>query len=171
MAAALSGGNAAAVAVTSIFEKYRDIIDAGGTNPPGCLPGGASSTGGCKSPDSTHHLKHPLIDAGSGGTADGLAAEQGGPVEPAREIPLPIVRSPATVGSGSSGGTCGYEGGSDVEDSCSTSVQVSATDTTAAEKLGLASLVAAAEAETAAPPEKAACMPWTYSYFFDDEGF
>lgn len=145
-----SDATVAAIEATNIFERYRDIIDLSGG-----LHGSAAGTGDCKSRGSGRDNRHPPIDAGSGGTADVLAAEQGSPADHA-----PLLDSTAAavaVGGGSSGGTCGDKGGSDEEDRCSTPVT--------AAKLELRTMPAAA------PPasEVGVGVPWTFSYFFDDE--
>lgn len=148
-----------AMTVTSILEKYRDIIDVSTSSPIGGLHGRTPSTGGCKSP-ATEHIEscHP-VDAGSGGTADALTVDPAEPVEPAHKSPLD--GSVAVVGSDSSGGT----GESDVDEFSPACAQKSASHTIASGKLGPSAILTAAS-----PTEGAVGMPWTFSYFFEDEG-
>lgn len=161
----------AADVVTNIFEKYQGIIDASGINPSVGLRSCKASTGGCKIPGLEQQLSHSSIDAGSGGTADALAAEQGSAMESMCENLLGELTT--VVDSGGSGDTCGCEGGAGPDKLCAdaqrdtaakdgdSSIQVSACDVVKVDELGLSSVPQAAQ------PAK---MPWTFTYFFDDEG-
>lgn len=160
----------AAAMVTNIFEKYQGIIDASGINASGfrsCTAG----TGGCKIAGFEQQPSHSAIDAGSGGTADALAAEPANNTEGMCDnLPCKLTTD---VDSGGSGDMCGHEGAAGRDESradalrgtvvkdLQSSTQGFARDVVKVDDLGSSSL------PQALPSTKA---PWTFTYFFDDEG-